>query len=211
MKFPFGLAAAFSIAVASGQAPAQEPVPGGERLRSAETLRIAVLDVDLLFQQSRFGARAVQERSEALGALRRENGALDRQFAEEEVALASAKDELTGEEFELRAADFDSRASRRRTIQDGKAQLIDGWFGEQRRFFGAAVVELLNSSESQHGLHIILAPGQAVWHSESVELTRALLPVLDAVLGDGADIPNRRSALEHAGIDPEYSETGGAQ
>lgn len=211
MKFLFGLAAAIPIAIAGSLAPAQEPVPGGERLRSSETLRIAVLDVDLLFQQSRFGARAVRERSEALGALRRENGALDKQFADEEVALASEKEELTEEEFELRAADFDSRASHRRSIQDGKAQLIDGWFGEQRRFFGAAVVELLNSSESQHGLHIILNPRQAVWHSESVELTGALLPVLDAVLGDGANLPNRRSALEYAGIDPKYSETGGAE
>ena len=87
---------------------------------SVPLTQLAVINFDLLFNQTEFGTWVREQRSAARLALVRENSAYREQFNNEESALANIKSALDEQEFNERAENFNARVVDQRRIQDEK-------------------------------------------------------------------------------------------
>ena len=129
-------AALMPVHVSAQEAPSSPPV------LSAPLTQLAVINFDLLFNQTAFGTWVREQRNAARFALVRENSAYDEQFNNEESVLANIKSTLGEQEFNERAANFNAKVDDQRRIQDEKLEKIELWVDQQREFFVSVVQEL---------------------------------------------------------------------
>lgn len=184
---------------------AQE-VPASSPVLSAPLTQLAVINFDLLFNQTAFGTWVREQRNAAWFALGRENDAYDEQFNNEESVLASIKSTLEETEFNERAANFNAKVDDQRRIQDEKLEKIELWVDQQREFFVSVVDELLPYVARQYGLKLVVDSNAVAWHRDSIDLTPEMRAAIDITLASGNAIANARPAWQFAGIDEAYLE-----
>lgn len=189
--------------VLAQEAPASSPVPSAP---VAPPTQLAVVNFDLLFNQTGFGIWVREHRNVALRALMRENGAYDKLFEDEESELAEMKSSLEENEFEERAANFNATVDERRALQDEKVEKIELWVNQQREFFVSVVGELLPYVARQYGLQLVVDSNAVAWHGDSIDLTPVMRAVIDSALANSNAIRNIRPAWQFAGIDEAYLE-----
>ena len=189
--------------VLAQEAPASSPVPSAP---VAPPTQLAVINLDLLFNQTEFGTWVREHRNAARRALLRENAAYDNLFEGEESELAEMKSSLDENEFEERVASFNATVDEQRTIQDGKVDRIELWVDEQRKFFVEVVGELLPYVARQFGLRLVVDSSAVAWHTESIDLTPVMRAAIDGALASSNAIENIRPAWQFAGIDEAYLE-----
>lgn len=193
-------AALMPVHVSAQEAPASSPV------LSAPLTQLAVINFDLLFNQTAFGTWVREQRNAARFALVRENGAYDERFNSEESVLANIKSTLDEQEFNERAANFNARVDDQRRIQDEKLEKIELWVDQQREFFVSVVEELLPYVARQYGLKLVVDSNAVAWHRDSIDLTPEMRAAIDIALAGGNAIANARPAWQFAGIDEAYLE-----
>lgn len=184
---------------------AQEP-PASPPVLSGPLTQLAVINFDLLFNQTAFGTWVREQRNTAWFALGRENNAYDEQFNNEESVLASIKSTLEEQDFNERAADFNARVDDQRRIQDEKLEKIELWVDQQREFFVIVVNELLPYVAQQYGLKLVVDSNAVAWHRDSIDLTPEMRAAIDIALASSNAIANARPAWQFAGIDEAYLE-----
>lgn len=189
--------------VLAQEAPASSPVPSAP---VAPPTQLAVVNFDLLFNQTEFGIWVREHRNAALRALLRENDAYDKLFEDEESELAELKSSLEENEFEERAANFNATVEQQRAIQDGKVEKIELWVNQQREFFVSVVGELLPYVARQYGLKLVVDSSAVAWHRDSIDLTPVMRAAVDSALANSKAIGNIRPAWQFAGIDEAYLE-----
>lgn len=187
------------------QVSAQE-LPASPPVLSAPLTQLAVINFDLLFNQTAFGTWVREQRNAAWFALGRENNAYDEQFNNEESVLASIKSTLEEKDFNERAVNFNAKVDDQRRIQDEKLEKIELWVDQQREFFVSVVNELLPYVARQYGLKLVVDSNAVAWHRDSIDLTPEMRAVIDIALASGNAIANARPAWQFAGIDEAYLE-----
>ena len=173
---------------------------------SVPLTQLAVINFDLLFNQTEFGTWVREQRSAARLALVRENSAYREQFNNEESALANIKSALDEQEFNERAENFNARVVDQRRIQDEKLEKIELWVDQQREFFVSVVEELLPYVARQYGLKLVVDSNAVAWHRDSIDLTPEMRAVIDSALANSNAIATARPAWQFAGIDEAYLE-----
>lgn len=189
--------------VLAQESPVSSPVPSAP---AAPPTQLAVVNFDLLFNQTEFGTWVREHRNTARRALFRENGAYDKLFEDEESELAEMKSSLEESEFEERAANFNATVDKQRAVQDEKVEKIELWVHQQREFFVNVVGELLPYVARQYGLKLVVDSNAVAWHRDSIDLTPVMRAAIDSALASSSAIRNIRPAWQFAGIDEAYLE-----
>jgi Skp family chaperone for outer membrane proteins len=146
------------------------------------------LDQERLFAESQFGRRMLREQEAAAQALAAENAALLEELTREELALSDRRDTLPQDEFRALADAFDARVTRIRTQQEERARALARQRDADRQRFFEAVVPILAQLLRETGAVAIIDSRTVILASEDLDMTDLAIQILNARLGDGADV-----------------------
>ncbi|MEM9639107.1 MAG: OmpH family outer membrane protein [Pseudomonadota bacterium] len=149
---------------------------------------ILTIDAERLFSESIFGKTVVAE-FEARGAdLAAENRRIEEELEAEEQALTEQRATMEPAAFRTLADAFDEKVQSIRRTQDTKTRDLNQAFEERRGIFLTAAAPILESLMREAGAAVILEKRSVFVSSNAIDITRAAIERLDAVLGDGEDL-----------------------
>ncbi|MDW3184083.1 MAG: OmpH family outer membrane protein [Roseobacter sp.] len=150
---------------------------------------ILTIDADRLFTESDFGQRMVAE-FEARGAeLAAENRRIEEALEEEERDLTAQRAAMEPAAFRELADAFDEKVQTTRRTQDAKTRELNLAFEERRGVFLTAAAPVLERLMREAGAAVILDKRSVFLSSNAVDVTRAAIERLNAVLGNGEGVP----------------------
>ncbi|WP_298969699.1 OmpH family outer membrane protein [uncultured Roseobacter sp.] len=150
---------------------------------------ILTIDSDKLFSDSAFGQRTVEE-FEARGAeLAAENRRIEEELSAEEKELTDKRGTMTPAEFRVLADAFDEKVQSTRRRQDAKTRDLNVALEERRVVFLNAAAPVLEMLMREAGAAVIMERRSVFLSSNAIDITRTAVERLDAVLGDGSDVP----------------------
>ncbi|WP_299959044.1 OmpH family outer membrane protein [uncultured Roseobacter sp.] len=150
---------------------------------------ILTIDADRLFTESDFGQRMVAE-FEARGAeLAAENRRIEEALEEEERDLTAQRAAMEPAAFRELADAFDEKVQTTRRTQDAKTRELNLAFEERRGVFLTAAAPVLERLMREAGAAVILDKRSVFLSSNAVDVTRAAIDRLNAVLGNGVGVP----------------------
>ncbi len=194
-------AAAFAVLVAVA-APAtgqQRPDTVSDYLFGAEIGKIAVINIERVYQDSRMGRRIAGDIEAARVALRSENECFDRLFEDEEHRISEAKPDLTEGEFTIRRIGFTERVANRRELQDAKGPLLEEWHTRQRIGLRSAISLVSEQIADEYELDLIVYSDAVAWHKRLIDVSDSVVRLLDEVYGSGTG-GNYENAMSFANI-----------
>lgn len=155
---------------------------------------ILTLDRERLLSETRFG-KAVEEQfqkdSEKLIA---ENLRLEQALEAEERALTDQRPTLPSEEFRTLAEEFDTKTEAIRAAQDAKSRAITSRRDAERQRFLQAAIPVLADLMRESGAVAIFDKEMVILSLRGVDITDEAIARIDAVLGDGATLPEAGDA-----------------
>lgn len=166
----------------AGPSIAQEPLARGES-------PILTLDQDRLYTESLFGRRSLALIEDASRTLVAENREIEARLIAEERSLTDLRPTLPIAEFRVLADEFDKRVEGIRRTQDAKARTVNRQQDEEKQRFFQAAVPILGAITSELGALAILDKGAIVLAFDRIDITDQAIARVDAVLGDGVDVP----------------------
>ncbi len=150
---------------------------------------VLVVDLNRLFNETRFGERVASELEAESAALARENRRIEAELTEEEKVLTERRSGMTPEAFRKAADAFDAKVQRTRSEQEAKARaLAEEQENAQRRFLGAAR-PVLERLMQESGASVLLDTRSVLLSSDAVDVTDAAVDRIDDVIGDGRAVP----------------------
>ena len=194
-------AAAFAMAVliAAEAAGQQQPATPADYLFGAEIEKIAVINIERVYQDSRMGRRISGDLEAARVALKSENECFDRLFEDEERRISEAKPNLTESEFMVRRVDFTERVANRRELQDEKGPLLDEWHARRRIGLRSAISLVSEQIADEYELDLIVYSDAVAWHKRLIDVSESVVRLLDEVYGSGTG-SNYKNAMSFANI-----------
>lgn len=147
---------------------------------------VLVIDSDLLYQNSAFGQRIVDEIEAENAKVIAENQRIASDLEAEEQALTEQRPSLDPEEFRELADAFDEKVQIIRREQEAKARSIVRRQDEARREFLQAAAPILEQMMLEAGAAVILERRQILLFRNAVDITRQAAQRINAEIGDGA-------------------------
>lgn len=182
-------AALLALGLLAGPVAMAQQVQPGAGEASLPQAPILTLDRERLLSETRFG-RAVeaqfQQDSETLIA---ENLRLEQALEAEERALTDQRPTLPAEEFRKLAEEFDTKTEAIRAAQDAKSRAITSRRDAERQRFLQAAIPVLAELMRDTGAVAIFDKEMVILSLRGVDITDEAIARIDAVLGDGATLP----------------------
>ncbi|SEM87922.1 OmpH family outer membrane protein [Palleronia pelagia] len=166
-------------------------------------LAVAVVDQERLFNDSQFGQRILAEIDRASTALAAENRRIEADLVAEERRLTDERPTLDPETFRARARDFDDRVTSLRQEQDAKLRAVGRLRDDARQVFYGRVGAILRDILAERGALVLLDRRAVLSVLDTADITDIAIARIDAVIGDGGDLP-----IEASQIDAQPSEAG---
>lgn len=173
------------------QAPGAE-LPGAETRQAAQPPRqlpFVTLDQARLFNQSRYGARLAAELGERQAGLAAENRRIEAELADKEKALTERRAKLSAEDFRRFADDFNAEVERHRAEQAAKEREIYQIHERNRALFQDLANQAMAGLLRERGALAIIAEEAIVMGFLELDITEDAIARLDALVGDGAHLP----------------------
>lgn len=150
---------------------------------------ILVIDVERLFAQSAFGERIETELEAEGAAIAAENRRIEAELIEEERRLTEQRATMPPADFRVLAEAFDEKVQRLRSEQDAKARALSARNEEARGRFLLLAEPAIERLMRETGAVLILERRAVFVASDAVDATDRAIALLDAEVGDGADMP----------------------
>lgn len=169
------LAAPLTLAAQETAAPRPSPV--------------LTITQDRLFSGTLYG-KAIQARIEAESrALQAENRRIEADLEAEESRLTTQRATLPPDEFRALAEAFDAKVEGIRSAQDAKARAVTRQADAGRQLFFETAVPVLAALMNEMGAVVILNKDAIILSFGKIDVTDRAIARIDAVLGDGTDLP----------------------
>lgn len=150
---------------------------------------VLTITQDRLFSGTLYG-QAVQARIEAASlALQTENRKIEADLEAEESTLTTRRAVLPPAEFRALADAFDTKVEGIRAAQEAKARALTKSQEQGRQLFFDTAVPILAALMSELGAVAILNKEAIVLSFDTIDITDRAIVRIDAVLGDGSDLP----------------------
>ena len=149
--------------------------------------RTLVIDTVQLFNQSKFGIRAVSLLEAADSQLAEENKNKVFALAEEEKQLTALRATMNAEEFRDLADEFDLKVQATREEQLSKAKSLSTQIETQRTTFLNAAAPILQALMLDVGASVLIERRNVVLNTNLADITAIAIAQIDAVLGDGSE------------------------
>ena len=179
------VAFAFAALVSAQAAGQQQPAAAANSLSGAEIEKIAVINIERVYQDSRMGRRIADELAAARVALISENECFDRLFEDEEHRISEEKPNLTESEFMERRVNFTKKVAARRNIQDAKEPRLKEWHALQSVGLRSAVSLVSEQIADEYELDLIVFSDAVAWHKRLIDVSDSVVRLLDEVYGNG--------------------------
>ncbi|WP_431300006.1 OmpH family outer membrane protein [Tabrizicola sp. BL-A-41-H6] len=150
---------------------------------------ILTLDQDRFFAESAFGKAAIAREEAAMSALAAENLKIEQQLEAEERALTVKRPTMPTDEFAVLAKEFDTKVNRIRTGQDAKSRDITRVRDADRQRFLQSAVPVLGELLADQSAVAIIDKGAIILSLSAIDVTDLAIQRVNAVLGDGSDMP----------------------
>ena len=183
-------------------AMAQQVQPG----TSVPQAPILTLDRERLLSETRFGKAVEAQFQQDSERLIAENLRLEQALEAEERALTDQRPTLPSEEFRTLAEEFDTKTEAIRAAQDAKSRAITSRRDAERQRFLQAAIPVLADLMRESGAVAIFDKEMVILSLRGVDITDEAIARIDAVLGDGATLPE---AGEATGDDAADDAAGG--
>lgn len=150
---------------------------------------ILTIDSDRLYRDSAFGQRVLKDIEAQTGALAEENRALEVELEAEERALTDQRPDMSPEDFRALADAFDARVQAIRADREIKSREIAAQLEENRARFLSTAFPVLEAIMQEAGAAVVLEQRSVFISANAIDITETAINRIDALLGDGADIP----------------------
>lgn len=202
--------AAVWVLCPGGAAVAQDVGSGGPEIAASA---IVVLDRDALFANSLFGRKIARDIEAASVALSAENRQIEIDLEAEERDLTAVRDTMEANEFRELAEDFDRRVTEIRQTQDAKARAIAQRSDRAQQVFYDRANSILVALARETGALVVLDRRLVIASADQVDITREAQVRIDALLGDGSNLPRpmpeRRPTVQDDGTPVDDTATPG--
>lgn len=156
----------------------------------------ATLSESRLFAGTRYGQALLSRFEAAQMALGSENREIESGLVARERELTRQRSALTPEEFRRRADEFNAEVESYRRIQADKERALYLEHDSDRRRFNQVSNEILTELMRERGIHAIIAEDAILLAFREIDITDALIALMDARIGpDG-------TALAAPGAEP---------
>lgn len=150
---------------------------------------ILTIDSDRLYRDSAFGQNVLKQIEAQTTALADENRTLEIELEAEEKALTAQRADMTPEEFRAIADAFDARVQSIRSDRENKSRAIANKLEENRDRFLSAAFPVLETIMLEAGAAVVLEQRSVFISANAIDITDTAISRINAVLGDGADVP----------------------
>lgn len=147
--------------------------------------QVLTIDSERLFQDSAFGRRVAAQAEAKVTELAAENRTIEAELEAEEQALTQKRTTLSPAEFRSLADAFDRKVMETRSIQAGKARLIEETLDRERSVLLTAAAPVLEQIMRAAGAAVILERRSVFVSISAIEVTQEAIQALDNSLGDG--------------------------
>lgn len=174
-------------------------IPGNGGTSPAPSSALLTIDQNRLYLESAWGRRAQAQLEEEGGQIAAENERLTQLLSSEEAALTERRPDLPAAEFRRLAEDFDLRATAIRRERAQAVQALNAWADADRAAFFRAALPHMGQMMAERGAVAVLDYRTVFVSLEAIDITDALLELLDVELADGADLapaPEGRSEID---------------
>ncbi|MCZ8154024.1 MAG: OmpH family outer membrane protein [Rhodobacteraceae bacterium] len=185
------------LLLAGGSAMAQQAQSGA----TVPQAPILTLDRERLLVETRFGQAVEAQFQKDSETLIAENVRLEQALEAEERALTDQRPTLPSEEFRTLAEEFDTKTEAIRAAQDAKSRAITSRRDAERQRFLQAAIPVLADLMRESGAVAIFDKEMVILSLRGVDITDEAIARIDAVLGDGATLPEAGGAAGNAAAD----------
>lgn len=145
---------------------------------------ILTIDSELLFEQSNYGRRTIEE-IEALGArLATENRQIEDSLTREEKELTELRPTMDPAAFRALADAFDAKVQETRRRQEAKSRELNDSLEDRRVVFLNAAAPVLEQLMRDAGAAVVLEGRSVFISSNAVDITQIAIERLNLVLKD---------------------------
>ena len=141
---------------------------------------IVVVTVERILRESQIGRELRQAEQSLATRLQARVDAAKAALEAEEVELTKLRVDLTGEEFEERATEFDRRIRLVRREAQERANVLQRAFQEARAALVAALPPVLEKLRVESGAAIVVSADQVLAARPGIDLTGRAIELLDA-------------------------------
>ncbi|WP_208348383.1 OmpH family outer membrane protein [Pseudaestuariivita rosea] len=149
---------------------------------------ILVVDLDQLYNGTRYGQRLQQIIASERAALLSENRTKEREFETQELLLTQQRDAMLPEEFRELATQFDQNVRRVRREQDAKQAALLRQNELFRVRFNEQINPILTDVVTELGGAVLLNRSATITYATEVDITEIAIDRIDAAIGDGPDL-----------------------
>jgi Skp family chaperone for outer membrane proteins len=147
---------------------------------------ILTIDLEQLFQESRFGKAVVADYNAERRALANENRKIAEDLRAEELELTERRPDMDPEVFREEAAAFDEKARGIREAQDAKEGAIEDSLAQAQDEFVRVIQPILGEILTDRGASVIMHQQSVLLSLDRIDITKAAIDRIDAQIGDGA-------------------------
>ena len=141
--------------------------------------RFVVLDVEVVFQNSKFGKAAAEVLAEARKDQLSENAELILALSKEEQALTKQRQSMTHEDFQPLAEDFDQKVRALRLAQDDKSKAVEQAFEDKRLEFFNALPKVLDAVLESRNAQAVLDRRVLLYARQIFDVTDDVIVAVD--------------------------------
>lgn len=181
---------AAALGLPSGLAVAQiTPQPGPPLSQGVAQLPFVTLDDDRLFAGSAWGKALLRRLEAEQTTLAAENRAIEARLADQERDLTARRPDLAPAEFRALADAFNAEVETWRGTQRAKEQALYQRHDAARLRFRDVANQVLAQLMSERGALAIISEDAIVLGFREIDITGDAVARLDALVGDGAGLP----------------------
>jgi Skp family chaperone for outer membrane proteins len=179
-----------ALALSGGAAGAQTPPPAAPQLsQGVPQLPFVTLDDARLFADSAWGKALLRRLEAEQTALGTENREIEARLAAQERDLTARRPNLPPAEFRALADAFNAEVERWRDTQKAKEQAVYQRHEAARLRFRDVANQVLAQLMSERGALAIIAEEAIVLGFREIDITADAVERMDALVGDGAQLP----------------------
>lgn len=179
-----------ALALSGGAAGAQTPSPAAPQLsQGVPQLPFVTLDDARLFADSAWGKALLRRLEAEQTALGTENREIEARLAAQERDLTARRPNLPPAEFRALADAFNAEVERWRDTQKAKEQAVYQRHEAARLRFRDVANQVLAQLMSERGALAIIAEEAIVLGFREIDITADAVERMDALVGDGAQLP----------------------